>query len=186
MVRSHSRLPNYQEVKIASKKRIRKNEEIKANSVRVIDDDGEQLGILLTSMAITRAKAGGLDLVEVSPNAEPPVCRMMNFGKYIFELNKKSQSNKKKQRQSQIKEIKFRPNTEIGDYQVKLRKLTEFLADGDKVKITLRFKGREFEHKHLGGELMKRIKDDLVEIAQIEQEPQLEGRQMVMVFSSKK
>jgi translation initiation factor IF-3 len=110
----------------------------------------------------------------------------MNFGKYIFELNKKSQSNKKKQRQSQIKEIKFRPNTEIGDYQVKLRKLTEFLADGDKVKITLRFKGREFEHKHLGGELMKRIKDDLVEIAQIEQEPQLEGRQMVMVFSSKK
>jgi translation initiation factor IF-3 len=137
-------------------------------------------------MALDKAKSMDLDLVEVSPNTDPPVCRMMNFGKYIFELNKKAQSNKKKQRQAQVKEIKFRPNTESGDYQIKLRKLIAFLDEGDKAKVTLRFRGREFEHKDIGFALMQRIKADLVEFSQIEQEPQFEGRQMVMVFGPKK
>ena len=127
-----------------------------------------------------------MDLVEISPNADPPVCKVMDFGKYQFEQNKKLQAAKKKQKQIQIKEIKFRPGTEEGDYQVKLRSLIKFLNEGDKTKITVRFKGRELTHRELGMDLLKRIETDLEEIASVEQFPKLEGRQMVMVMGSKK
>ncbi len=136
--------------------------------------------------AIELAKDGGLDLVEVSPNAEPPVCRIMDFGKHLFELNKKAQSAKRKQKQVHLKEIKFRPGTDEGDYQVKLRKLTEFLEYGDKAKITLRFRGREMAHQELGAQLLARVRKDLEEIGVVEQMPQMEGRQMVMMISPKK
>jgi translation initiation factor IF-3 len=127
-----------------------------------------------------------LDLVEVSPNAEPPVCRIMDFGKYRFENSKKKQGAKKKQRRTQVKEIKFRPRTEVGDYKVKLSKLTKFLENGDKTKVTMRFRGREFAHQELGMELLKRVVADLEEIANVEQMPGMEGRQMVMVLGPKK
>ena len=127
-----------------------------------------------------------MDLVEISPNADPPVCKVMDFGKYQFELNKKLQAAKKKQKQIQIKEIKFRPGTEEGDYQVKLRSLIKFLSEGDKTKITVRFKGRELTHRELGMDLLKRIETDLEELAIVEQFPKLEGRQMVMVMGPKK
>jgi len=127
-----------------------------------------------------------MDLVEISPNADPPVCKVMDFGKYQFELNKKLQAAKKKQKQIQIKEIKFRPGTEEGDYQVKLRSLIKFLNEGDKTKITVRFKGRELTHRELGMDLLKRIETDLEELAIVEQFPKLEGRQMVMVMGPKK
>ena len=136
--------------------------------------------------ALQRAKEGGLDLVEVSPNAEPPVCRIMDFGKFVFEQNKKSQSAKRKQKQSQVKEIKFRPGTDKGDYDVKMRKLREFLEQGDKVKVTLRFRGREMAHQELGAQLLARVRDDLVEIGSVEQMPQMEGRQMIMIIGPKK
>lgn len=127
-----------------------------------------------------------MDLVEISPNADPPVCKVMDFGKYQFEQNKKLQAAKKKQKQIQIKEIKFRPGTEEGDYQVKLRSLIKFLNEGDKTKITVRFKGRELTHRELGMDLLKRIETDLEEMAVVEQFPKLEGRQMVMVMGPKK
>jgi translation initiation factor IF-3 len=127
-----------------------------------------------------------MDLVEISPNAEPPVCKIMDFGKFQFEQNKKLQAAKKKQKQIQIKEIKFRPGTEEGDYQVKLRSLMKFLNEGDKTKITVRFKGRELTHRELGMDLLKRIEKDLEEVAGVEQFPKLEGRQMVMVMGPKK
>ena len=136
--------------------------------------------------AIDIAKEGGLDLVEVSPMAEPPVCRVMDFGKYLFEQNKKAQSDKRKQKQVHVKEIKFRPGTEEGDYQVKLRKLVDFLENGDKTKVTLRFRGREMAHQELGANLLARVREDLGEIAMVEQMPQLEGRQMIMVMTPKK
>lgn len=127
-----------------------------------------------------------MDLVEISPNADPPVCKVMDYGKYQFEQNKKLQAAKKKQKQIQIKEIKFRPGTEEGDYQVKLRSLIKFLNEGDKTKITVRFKGRELTHRELGMDLLKRIETDLDELAGVEQFPKLEGRQMVMVMGPKK
>jgi translation initiation factor IF-3 len=136
--------------------------------------------------AIDIAKEGGLDLVEVSPMAEPPVCRVMDFGKYLFEQNKKAQSAKRKQKQVHVKEIKFRPGTEEGDYKVKLRKLVDFLENGDKTKVTLRFRGREMAHQELGANLLARVREDLGEIAMVEQMPQLEGRQMIMVMAPKK
>ena len=136
--------------------------------------------------AMQKAKDVGLDLVEVSPNAEPPVCRIMDFGKFKFENSKKKQGAKKKQRRTQVKEIKFRPRTEVGDYKVKLSKLTKFLENGDKTKVTMRFRGREFAHQELGMELLKRVVADLEEIANVEQMPGMEGRQMVMVLGPKK
>ena len=138
------------------------------------------------SAAIVLAKDESLDLVEVSPTADPPVCRIMDFGKYLFELNKKAQSAKRKQKQVHVKEIKFRPGTDEGDYQVKLRKLTEFLEYGDKTKVTLRFRGREMAHQELGAKLLARVRKDLDEIGVVEQMPQMEGRQMIMVMSPKK
>ena len=136
--------------------------------------------------ALKKAIEVGLDLVEVSPNAEPPVCRIMDFGKFRFENSKKKQGAKKKQRRTQVKEIKFRPRTEVGDYKVKLNKLTKFLENGDKTKVTMRFRGREFAHQELGMELLKRVVADLEEIANVEQMPSMEGRQMVMVLGPKK
>ena len=128
----------------------------------------------------------GLDLVEVSPMADPPVCRIMDFGKYLFEQNKKNQSAKRKQTRVHVKEIKFRPGTDEGDYQIKLRKLVQFLEHGDKTKVTLRFRGREMAHKELGAKLLARVRDDLEEYGSVEQMPQMEGRQMVMVIGPKK
>lgn len=139
---------------------------------------------LAAALEIAREKT--LDLVEVSPNADPPVCRVMDFGKYLFELNKKAQTAKRKQKQVHVKEIKFRPGTEEGDYKVKLRKLTDFLQNGDKTKVTLKFRGREMAHQELGARLLARVKNDLDEIGVVEQTPQLEGRQMVMVLAPKK
>jgi translation initiation factor IF-3 len=152
----------------------------------VIDAAGDQAGVMPLEAAIDIAKEGGLDLVEVSPMAEPPVCRVMDFGKYLFEQNKKAQSAKRKQKQVHVKEIKFRPGTEEGDYQVKLRKLVDFLENGDKTKVTLRFRGREMAHQELGANLLARVREDLGEIAMVEQMPQLEGRQMIMVMAPKK
>ena len=136
--------------------------------------------------ALGLAGESGLDLVEVSPNAEPPVCRVMDFGKYQFEQNKKSQAGKKKQKVIHIKEVKFRPGTEEGDYQVKLRNLVRFLTHGDKAKVTLRFRGREMAHQELGVKLLKRVQDDLEEYGTVEQFPKMEGRQLIMVMSPKK
>ncbi len=135
---------------------------------------------------IELAKAVSLDLVEVSPNVDPPVCRIMDFGKYLFEQNKKAQTSKRKQKQVHIKEIKFRPGTDEGDYKIKLRKLTEFLEYGDKTKITLRFRGREMAHQDIGANLLARVRKDLEEYAVVEQMPQMEGRQMIMVMAPKK
>ena len=136
--------------------------------------------------ALRLAADEGLDLVEVAPTAEPPVCKVMDYGKFVFEQNKKSQVAKKKQRQTQVKEVKFRPGTEEGDYQVKLKNLVRFLTAGDKAKVTLRFRGREMAHKDLGAKLLERVRDDLVELASVEQFPQMEGRQMTMVLTPKK
>ncbi len=152
----------------------------------MIDENGEQIGILPIEEALERAAEAELDLVEISPNAEPPVCRIMDYGKFMFEQNKKQQSAKKKQKQVQVKEIKFRPGTDIGDYRVKLRNLIRFLQDGDRVKVTLRFRGREMAHQELGRELLERVKNDLAEYGTVEQFPKMEGRQMVMVLSPKK
>ena len=138
------------------------------------------------SDAIGMATDEGLDLVEVSPNADPPVCRIMDFGKYQFEQSKKAQQSKRKQKQVHVKEIKFRPGTDEGDYQVKLRKLVQFLESGDKTKVTLRFRGREMAHQELGANLLKRVRGDLEEYGTVEQMPQMEGRQMVMVIAPKK
>ena len=132
------------------------------------------------------AQQAELDLVEIAPQADPPVCRVMDYGKFRFEQNKRQQSARKKQKQVQVKEIKFRPGTDIGDYQVKLRNLIRFLNDGDRVKVTLRFRGREMAHQELGRDLLKRVEDDLAPYGVVEQFPRMEGRQMVMVLSPKK
>jgi translation initiation factor IF-3 len=171
---------------IASTKRVRRNDEIEASQVRVIDAEGEQAGVMPLREGIDLAKAVSLDLVEVSPNVDPPVCRIMDFGKYLFEQNKKAQTSKRKQKQVHIKEIKFRPGTDEGDYKIKLRKLTEFLEYGDKTKITLRFRGREMAHQDIGANLLARVRKDLEEFAVVEQMPQMEGRQMIMVMAPKK
>jgi len=132
------------------------------------------------------AEQAALDLVEISPNAEPPVCRIMNYGKFLYEKSKTAKEQKKKQKVVQVKEIKFRPGTDEGDYQVKLRSLIRFLEDGDKAKITVRFRGREMAHQQLGAQLLERVKEDLAEVAQIESFPKMEGRQMVMMIAPKK
>jgi len=156
---------------------------ITSAEVRVIDENGDQAGVLTIVDALHRAQDAQLDLVEVAPNANPPVCRIMDFGKFRFEQNKKRHADRKKQKQIQIKEIKFRPGTEQGDYQVKLRNLIRFLEGGDKTKVTLRFRGREMAHQELGRELLKRVEKDLVEYGSVEQFPKMEGRQMVMVLA---
>jgi len=152
----------------------------------VIGADGNQIGILRLGEALDKAAEEGLDLVEISPNVEPPVCRLMDYGRFRFDQKKKQSEAKKKQKQVQIKEIKFRPGTDEGDYQVKLRNLTRFLTEGDKAKVTMRFRGREHAHRELGLDLLRRVEGDLAEISTVEQQPQMEGRQMVMVLGPKK
>ena len=133
--------------------------------------------------ALETAQKENLDLVEISPDSKPPVCKVMDYGKHVFDIKKKAAQQKKKQKQTQVKEIKFRPGTDVGDYQIKLRNLIKFLENGDKTKITLRFRGREMAHQELGMEMMKRVEADLSELAQVEQFPKLEGRQMTMVLA---
>ena len=159
------------------------NEEINAPEIRLIGVDGEQLGVVTLQQALALAEENEIDLVEIAPTAEPPVCRLMDYGKFKYRESKKKHEAKLKQKQIQVKEIKFRPGTDEGDYQVKLRNLIRFLQEGDKTKITLRFRGREMTHQEIGMRLLKRVEADLLEYGQVEQFPKLEGRQMVMVLA---
>ncbi len=149
----------------------------------MIGSDGEQVGIEKTENALRSAEEQGLDLVEISPNAEPPVCRIMDYGKFLYEDSKSKAAARKNQKKIQVKEIKFRPGTDIGDYNIKLKKLIQFLENGDKTKVTIRFRGREMAHKELGRELLKRVEGDLKEYGAVEQFPELQGRQMIMVLA---
>jgi len=163
----------------------RLNETINAPQVRLIGVDKEPLGIVSSAEALRQAIEAGLDLVEISPLAVPPVCRIMDYGKFKYAESKKQHEAKLKQKQVQIKEIKFRPGTDEGDYNIKLRNLIKFLNEGDKTKITLRFRGREMAHQEIGMRLIQRVRDDLEEYGVVEQFPKMEGRQMVMVLASK-
>jgi translation initiation factor IF-3 len=158
---------------------------IQAEKVRVIDENGENLGVMYTNEAIEQANELGLNLVEVSPGADPPVCKFLDVGKYRYEAQKKANAARKTQKTQQIKEIKMRPNIDDHDYDVKMRSIMKFLEEGDKVKMTLRFRGREMAHQELGMDLLKRVQDDTAEIAKIEAYPRLEGRQMLMVLAPK-
>ena len=160
----------------------RANNRINSLEVQVISSKGQNLGILSTKEALYLAKQEGLDLIEISPNAKPPVCKIIDMGKYKYDLQKKANKAKKKQKISELKEIKFRPSTEIHDYNFKMKNAQRFLSKKDKVKFTVRFKGREMQHHHLGMELLKRIEDDLKEIGKLELSPKFEGRQMTMVI----
>ncbi|SFI17315.1 translation initiation factor 3 (bIF-3) [Modicisalibacter xianhensis] len=166
-------------------KRPPMNERITEDQVRLIDSDGEQLGVVPTRDALERAEAAGLDLVQIS-NADPIVCKIMDYGKFVFEQKKQKAAQKKKTKQIQVKEVKFRPGTDEGDYQVKLRNLIRFLEGGDKGKVTLRFRGREMAHQEIGRKLMERIAADLEELANVESFPKMEGRQMIMILAPKK
>ena len=168
---------------IAGTKEQKLNDDITYEQIRLVSDSGEQLGILSPDEARKIAEERGMDLVEIAPNAEPPVCRLMDYGKYLYASAKKKQESKKKQKQKTVKEIKFRPGTDIGDYDIKVRNLTKFLDAGNKVKVTLRFRGREMAHQELGMEMLKRVEEDLKEIGIVEQMPKMEGRQMVMVLA---
>ena len=149
--------------------------------------DGESVGVVSIQEAVAAAEEAGMDLVEISPNAEPPVCRVMDYGKFLFEKSKSAKEQKKKQKQVQIKEVKFRPGTDIGDYQVKLRNLTRFLEEGNKVKVTIRFRGREMAHQEIGVDVLNRLKEDTVDLAVVVSFPKkIEGRQMIMVLAPKK
>lgn len=165
---------------------MRINEEIDVPEVRLIGVNGEQVGIVRLAEANALAEEAGVDLVEIAPTAQPPVCRLMDYGKYRYQESKKKHDAKLKQKQVQIKEIKFRPNTDEGDYNIKLRNLINFLNEGDKVKVTLRFRGREMAHQEFGMRLLERVKNDLEAVAMVEQFPKMEGRQMVMVLSPKR
>jgi len=159
------------------------NEEIDVPEIRLIDAEGEQAGIVSLADALSAAQAATLDLVEISPDAEPPVCKIMDYGKKLFEVKKQQAAQRKKQKQTQVKEMKFRPGTDVGDYEIKLRNLTRFLENGDKAKVTLRFRGREMAHQELGMEMLKRIELDLEELGTVEQYPKMEGRQLTMVIA---
>jgi translation initiation factor IF-3 len=165
---------------------LRLNQEIDNPRVRLIDMNGTNLGVVPIDEAQRMADQAELDLVEIVPNADPPVCRVMNYGKYKFEQSKKAQQSRKKQKQIQVKEVKFRPGTEESDYRVKIRNITRFLSEGDKAKVTIRFRGREMMHQELGAQLLQRVESDLEGIGAVEQRPKLEGRQMVMVLSPRK
>ena len=167
-------------------KQNRKNNEIRVPRVRVIGSDGDMVGVLSRDEALAKAEEEGLDLVEIQPNADPPVCKIMDFGKFRFEQQKKANEAKKKTRQVEIKEMKFRPVTDEGDYQIKLRNMRRFLEEGDKIKVNIRFRGREMSHQELGREMANRIEADLGEDIVIESRPRLEGRQMVMMIAPKK
>ena len=161
------------------------DEMIQSDKVRVIDENGENLGVMFTNEAIEQANEIGLNLVEVSPNADPPVCKFLDVGKYRYEAQKKANAARKTQKTQQIKEIKMRPNIDDHDYDVKMRSVKKFIEDGDKVKMTLRFRGREMAHQELGMDVLKRVQEDVAEIAKVEAYPRLEGRQMLMVLAPK-
>ncbi|MDN0084017.1 translation initiation factor IF-3 [Crenobacter sp. SG2305] len=171
---------------IAQEREARINGEITARELRLVGTEGEQLGIVSLREAMALAEEKDVDLVEISPTAQPPVCKLMDYGKFKYETAKKKHEAKQKQKQIQIKEVKFRPGTDDGDYNVKMRNLVRFLTDGDKAKITLRFRGREMAHQDIGLALLKRVEADLAEIGTVEQFPRLEGRQMVMMVAPKK
>lgn len=164
-------------------KRARINDQIQLENVRLIDENGDQVGVVSLEEALAAAQSKELDLVEISPDAEPPVCRIMDYGKHLFDLKQKAKEGRKKQRQTQVKEMKFRPGTDQGDYQVKLRNLVRFLEAGDKAKVTVRFRGREMAHQELGLQLLQRVEADLAEWGNVEQRPNMEGRQMIMVIA---
>jgi translation initiation factor IF-3 len=157
-----------------------------ASSVRLIGADGEQVGVVLRAEALSAAATAGLDLVLIAPDADPPVVKVMDYGKHLFEQKKTKAAQRKKQKNIQVKEMKFRPGTEEGDYQVKLRNLRRFLEDGDKAKVSLRFRGREMVHPEIGMKLMNRIEEDLEDIGAVESQPKFEGRQVVMVLGPSK
>ena len=158
---------------------------ILSDKVRVIDESGENIGVMYTREAIEQAAELGLNLVEVSPNADPPVCKFLDVGKFRYEAQKKANAARKTQKTQDIKEVKMRPNLDTHDYDVKMRTVHRFIEDGDKVKVTLRFRGREMSHQQLGMDLLRRVQDDVVEIAKVEAYPRLEGRQMLMVLAPK-
>ncbi|WOJ98635.1 translation initiation factor IF-3 [Congregibacter brevis] len=162
------------------------NDEIVADKVRLVGAEGEQVGIVPLAEARAAAEAAGMDLVLIADQSDPMVCKVMDYGKHIFEAKKQKNAQKKKQKRTQLKEMKFRPGTEEGDYQVKLRNLVRFLENGDKAKVTLRFRGREMAHQEIGMELLKRVEADLAELGGVEQFPKMEGRQMTMVIAPKK
>jgi translation initiation factor IF-3 len=167
-------------------KSVRINGEINSPQVRLVGVEGDQLGIVSSTDALRMAEEAEVDLVEIAPTAVPPVCRLMDYGKFKYRESKKAHEAKLKQKQIQVKEIKFRPGTDEGDYQIKLRNLIKFLTEGDKTKITLRFRGREMAHQELGVALLKRVEADLAALGQVEQWPKLEGRQMIMILAPKK
>jgi len=174
------------EPNIAQEKTQRVNNEITAPEVRLVGLEGEQLGIVPLRTAIEMAEEVGVDLVEIAPLAQPPVCRIMDIGKFKYQEAKRAHDARQKQKQIQVKEVKFRPGTDEGDYQIKLRNLTRFLQEGDKTKVTLRFRGREMAHQEFGIRLLERVKADLLEFGVVEQFPKMEGRQLVMVMAPSK
>lgn len=163
----------------------RVNREIDARSIRLVGADGEMIGVVTLREGLVMAEEAGLDLVEVSPNAEPPVCKILDYGKFKYEAQKKRNEAKKKQKVIEVKEIKLRPNIDDNDYDVKMRAMRKFLEEGDKVKVTLRFRGRELAHQDLGMKVLERVRDDIEGLGKIEQIPKMEGRQMVMVVAPK-
>ncbi len=173
---------------IAAGKKLkhRLNGDITAQEIRLVGAEGEQIGVVPLTEGLEKAGELSMDLVEIAPQAEPPVCRIMDYGRFRFEEQKKRQLARKKQKQIQVKEIKFRPGTDIGDYKTKLGHLIKFLSEGDKVKVTLRYRGREMAHQELGRDLLKRVETDLAEYGTVEQFPKMEGRTMVMVLAPKK
>ena len=167
-------------------KRALINEAIQARQVRLIDAEGGQVGIVSIDEALAAAQSAALDLVQIADDSEPVVCKIMDYGKHVFEAKEQKAAQKKKQKRTQVKEMKFRPGTEEGDYQVKLRNLVRFLENGDKAKVTLRYRGREMAHQEIGMELLKRVEADLAELGSVEQFPKMEGRQLTMVIAPKK
>lgn len=161
----------------------RVNDRIRAPEIRLIGADGENVGVVSPAKALDMAQDAGLDLVEISPNATPPVCKIMDFGKFKYEQQKKEAEARKKQKIIEVKEVKFRPNTDTHDYDVKMRNVTKFLGNGDKVKVTLRFRGREMAHQEVGRRLLERVAEDTEEIGKVEQMPKMEGRQMIMMIN---
>ena len=163
----------------------RVNDKIRAPEIRLIGAEGENHGVVTPERAMDLAEDAGLDLVEISPNATPPVCKIMDFGKYKYEQQKRESEARKKQKTIEVKEVKFRPNTDTHDYDVKMRNVFKFLGNGDKVKITLRFRGREMAHQNLGRELLERVAEDIAEVGKVENMPKMEGRQMIMMIAPK-
>ena len=162
------------------------NDRIKTPQIRLIGAEGENVGVVTPERGMALAEDAGLDLVEISPNADPPVCKIMDFGKFKYETQKRESEARKKQKIIEVKEVKFRPNTDTHDYEVKMRNVMRFLENGDKVKVTLRFRGREMAHQNLGRELLERVADDVAEIGKVENMPKMEGRQMVMMIGPSK